>query len=116
MKRFFVRSSVNLVVLSLVACSGNVSVRGGNAVSTSAVPPGTSVQSGSAGLQANVGSGSGALFGLVIVGIMTADAVNYFRGTGRWMREPPPPAEDRKINVQDCTRPVDPSQGNLKCR
>lgn len=105
-----------LVALSLVACSGNVSVRSGNFASTTAVSPGTSVQSGSAGLQADVGSGSGALFGAVIVGIMAADAVKYYRGAGRWMRDPPPPAEDRRINVQDCTRPVDFSQGNLKCR
>ena len=31
-------------------------------------------------------------------------------------RVDPPLAEDRRINVQDCTRPVDYSRGNLSCK
>jgi hypothetical protein len=31
-------------------------------------------------------------------------------------RKVPPLAEDRKINEQDCSKPVDWSAGNLKCK
>jgi hypothetical protein len=105
-----------LAAFSLAACSGNVSVRSGNFDTITSVPPGTSAHSGSFGLQSEAGSGSGAMLGAVMVGIMAADAASYYRGTGRWMRDPPPPDEGRRINVQDCTRPIDYSLGNLKCR
>ena len=29
---------------------------------------------------------------------------------------PPAMAEDRRINEQDCTRPIDETAGNLRCR
>lgn len=29
---------------------------------------------------------------------------------------PPAMAEDRRINEQDCTQPIDETAGNLKCR
>ena len=32
-------------------------------------------------------------------------------------RDPPPElAPDRKISEQDCTRPIDPTLGNLRCK
>jgi hypothetical protein len=31
-------------------------------------------------------------------------------------RKAPPLARDRKVNEQDCRKPVDPSRGNLKCK
>jgi hypothetical protein len=31
-------------------------------------------------------------------------------------RNVPPMASDRKVHVQDCTKPVDWSAGNLKCK
>jgi hypothetical protein len=31
-------------------------------------------------------------------------------------RRAPPMDRSRKVNAQDCTKPVDPSAGNLKCK
>jgi len=31
-------------------------------------------------------------------------------------RNAPPLAEKRKVNEQDCTKPVDPQAGNLRCK
>jgi hypothetical protein len=45
---------------------------------------------------------------------MLADGMRYFSlGQGGGALEADP---RRAINVQDCTRPVDPSAGNLFCR
>lgn len=50
---------------------------------------------------------------------MAADAVHYYR-IGPDGKTPlhgaPEPDPTRKINVQDCTKPVDPDAGNLMCR
>ena len=55
----------------------------------------------------------------VVFGVMAADAVQYYSmgpdGKSPLYRAPEPdPA--RSINVQDCTKPVDYSAGNLLCR
>ena len=67
--------------------------------------------------QVSVTSGS-PLGNAIIIGVMLTDGVQYFRlgptGTTPILAPQPDPA--RAINVQDCTRPVDPSAGNLLCR
>ena len=67
--------------------------------------------------QVSVSSGS-PLGNAIIVGVMLADGVRYFRlgPTGTTPIRAPQPDPTRTINVQDCTRPVDPSAGNLLCR
>jgi hypothetical protein len=63
--------------------------------------------------QASVASGT-PLGNAIIIGIMLADGMRYFRlGESGGA-----PGDDprRAINVQDCTRPVDPGAGNLFCR
>src|SRR4051812_23115806 len=56
----------------------------------------------------------------VIVGIVAADGFRYYRVGPDGSRTPigyvPPSDPARRINVQDCTRPVDPAAGNLVCR
>jgi hypothetical protein len=56
----------------------------------------------------------------VIVGIMAADGYRYYRVEPNGSKTPigraPEPDPTRRINAQDCTRPVDPSAGNLLCR
>jgi hypothetical protein len=49
---------------------------------------------------------------------MLADGVHYYRlgPDGKTSVRAPEPDPDRKINIQDCTRPVDPNAGNLRCR
>jgi hypothetical protein len=55
----------------------------------------------------------------IIVGVSVADAVQYYSvdPDGRSAaRRAPDPDPTRKINAQDCTRPIDPDAGNLLCR
>ena len=67
--------------------------------------------------QVSVPSGS-PLGNAIIVGAMLADGVHYYRlgPDGKTSVRAPEPDPTRKINIQDCTRPVDPSAGNLLCR
>jgi hypothetical protein len=54
----------------------------------------------------------------IIIGVIAADAVHYYRGgpDGKPSVRAPEPDPTRRINVQDCTRPFDPYAGNLLCR
>ena len=66
-----------------------------------------------------VGVSSGSPLGnAIIVGVMLADGVRYYRlgPDGKTSVRAPEPDPTRKINIQDCTRPVDPNAGNLLCR
>jgi hypothetical protein len=67
--------------------------------------------------EVSVASGS-PLGNAIIVGVMLADGVRYYRlgPDGKTSVRAPEPDPTRKINVQDCTRPVDPNAGNLFCR
>lgn len=104
-------------LLLLGACSGSLALRsGGPASAPAASGTANGISSASNGVRANISSGSGPLFGLIVIGVMIADGVHYVRGTGRWTRAAPPLAEDRKINIQDCTRPIEYSAGNISCR
>ena len=71
-------------------------------------PPGSTTTS-----QVSVSSGT-PLGNAIIIGIMLADGMRYFRLDQNGGALEADPA--RPINVQDCTRPVDPSAGNLLCR
>jgi hypothetical protein len=68
-------------------------------------------------VQVNASSGS-PLGNAIIFGVMAADGVQYLRaGPDRRSQGGVPPADPtRKINVQDCTLPIDLSAGNLRCR
>ena len=70
---------------------------------------------------------SSSLAAVVIAGMFVAAAVDdarqdrpfpSFSTFSDWFRGTPPPAlaEDRKVSEQDCSRPIDPSAGNLRCR
>ena len=41
---------------------------------------------------------------------------NTGRATYRDSRSAPPLEEKRKVSEQDCTKPVDPTSGNLRCK
>jgi hypothetical protein len=46
-------------------------------------------------------------------------STHAFRGGGHGRVEPraaPPLASDRKVQEQDCTKPIDWSAGNVKCK
>jgi hypothetical protein len=85
---------------------------------------GTSVTTGSAGLQAR--SESRGLANAVIAVGLVAGAIEYsredrpFPSPAALLPENTPPipalAPDRRISEQDCTRPVDYSLGNIRCK
>ena len=74
--------------------------------------PGTAITS-----QVSVFTGS-PLGNAIIIGVVAADAVNYYRlgPDGKTQVRAPEPDPTRRINAQDCTRPIDPYAGNLLCR
>jgi len=80
------------------------------------ISSGTGGGMGSPSVSASTGSPVGTA---IVVGVMAADAVHYYRmgPDGKTpMYGAPDPDPSRKINVQDCTKPVDFSAGNLLCR
>ena len=72
---------------------------------------------GTATSRVSMASGS-PLGNAIIVGVMLADGVHYYLlgPDGKTSVRAPEPDPARKINIQDCTRPVDPDAGNLLCR
>lgn len=113
-----------LLVLLLAGCSHtSIDAR---VQTSSGIPPtaGTSVRSGQVGVHFQ----SSALAAVIISGMFIAAAVeearnprpfpsfstftDWFRGT------PPAPAldSDRRVSEQDCSRPVDVTQGNIRCK
>ena len=75
------------------------------------------VESPAGSAQVSVSSGT-PIGNAILIGIMAADAVETYRSSpeGANARRAPPPDPTRKINVQDCTQPIDFLAGNLRCR
>jgi hypothetical protein len=95
------------LLLALVLASGCAHTQ-------TAVSAGTGAGSATTGVSGSIsvqGHGN-SLAALIFAGMFLAAAMTY--------REPPasPPELDagRRINEQDCTKPIDESAGNLKCR
>src|SRR6266540_4090846 len=67
--------------------------------------------------QVSVSTGS-PLGNAILIGVVLADGVHYLRlgPDGNAPVRAPEPDPTRRINAQDCTRPVDPYAGNLLCR
>jgi len=97
---------MRLVALLLVAA-----LITGCAHTHSSVNAGTGTSTTVGGSVSVQGHGN-SLAALIFAGMFLAAALTY--------REPPafPPELDasRRINEQDCTKPIDESAGNLKCR
>ena len=64
------------------------------------------------------GCTASAAFGVTLVALGAYQASE----SGGWdvkdaePRRPPPMAPDRKVNVVDCTQPIDYSLGNIRCK
>jgi hypothetical protein len=84
----------------------------------------TQVYAGAASPQAGVqvhiegGRSLAALFGLSILaaGIYEAERNPFLTVSGNRPDDAPPLAPDRKISEQDCTKPLDYSLGNIRCK
>src|SRR5205807_8490985 len=90
----------------IAGCShGQLQFNGGTASTTSG---GTAISSSSAGLSVQAsGTTAAALIGLGIAG-----AVIYRSEARGWVPELTPA---RRVNEQDCTRPIEDISANLKC-
>jgi hypothetical protein len=95
-----------IVAVALAGCAVRYSAR-----ERASGPSSTTVS------QVSVASGS-PLGDAIIVGVMLADGVRYYRlgPDGKTSVRAPEPDPTRKINIQDCTRPFDSNAGNLLCR
>ena len=80
-----------------------------NTSSPTTATSGTSVSGGSVNLQTN----SGALAALLIMGMFIAAAADDIRAP---QSQPQPMDPQRKVVEQDCTKPIDPALGNLRCK
>jgi hypothetical protein len=84
----------------------------------------TQVHAGAASPQGGVqvhiegGRSLAALFGLSILaaGIYEAERNPFLTVSGNRPDDAPPLAPDRKISEQDCTKPLDYSLGNIRCK
>jgi hypothetical protein len=112
---------------ALAAGCSHVQVNASSATSSGAAAApssGTSVTSRSTGVQASSGS-RGLANAIIAVGVV-AGAIEYSREDHPFPspsglispRTAPAPAlaPDRRISEQDCTRPIDLSSGNLRCK
>jgi hypothetical protein len=110
MPRVLFNCAIAAFALLLSGCAINYSARSG--------ADGTAVSQRSAA-QVSVSTGS-PLGAAILIGIMLADGFHYYLlapdGTKTPVYSAPEPDPTRKINAQDCTRPVDPGAGNLFCR
>jgi hypothetical protein len=93
-----------LSFLLLAGCSSNTAWK----ASFGQPPPGPNVQ-------VQTSSDLAAAFGLVLIagGLYAA----YSDEGGFWYsRRPPEMAPDRRVSEQDCTKPLDLTQGNIRCK
>ena len=105
------RLSAIFLVLLAGCVHSQISANTNTSVPVRAVPPGTTVTSGAVGLQAQ---GGGAVAAAVIItGIAISAAAS---GTASGTPATPALHPDRLVSEQDCTKPIDLSAGNLRCR
>ena len=95
------------ICILIAGCShGQLQFNGGAASTTSG---GTAISSSSAGLNVQASGASAA----ALIGLGIAGAVIYrSEASGR----APELAPVRRVNEQDCTRPIEDISANLKCR
>jgi hypothetical protein len=80
------------------------------------LPPPASANVASATITTSTGPWLGTA---MVVGIVAAETYNYYSVDQNGMKTPvlaPDPDPTRRINVQDCTKPIEPRAGNLMCR
>jgi hypothetical protein len=92
----------------LAGCSAQTQVQYG-AGSVGAVPPGTSMTQSAVQLNVQGGSAAVALIGLGVIATGMYDMERY-------RSQPAELSPTRLISEQDCTKPIDWTRGNLKCR
>lgn len=94
-----------VAVVLLAGCASHV---------RSTVDVGSATSQGGVHAHIEGGRGLAALLGLSILaaGIVESERVRYTDEA----RDPPPMAEDRRVSEQDCTKPIDYTLGNIRCK
>ncbi len=76
-------------------------------------------QGSNPGASISISSGDRIVTGILVV-VMLAEGLRYFvrgdDGTMTPVNYVPEPDPSRKVSEQDCSRPIDPERGNLRCR
>jgi hypothetical protein len=93
--------------LLLAGCSSNTAWK----ASAGTPAPGASVH-----VHAHSSSDLATLFGLTIFAAAAYEAARGGLGYADDGRHPPEMAPDRRISEQDCTKPLDYSLGNIRCK
>ena len=105
------RNAAVLFGLLLSGCHGAVGYQWG-------AMPGAATQT--AAVDMRVGVSSDGVLGAILIGILVADGIRYYWRLPDGPRRPyygtPEADPARLINVQDCTRPINPTAGNLMCQ
>jgi len=118
------RSVLICVLIGLLTgCYGRINAGAGTG-SVRSVSVGSAVTTSQVQLSTDTRLGA-----VLIIGVMLADGIRYFRvapdGSRTLLDRPPLPGSDGgaigdalapRVSVQDCTRPIDPQAGNLVCR
>ena len=103
------RLAIVLICAILAACS-SVSV---NVTQSASTAPATS----SSYIATQSVAASLLIAGLLAAAWYGGDGVNYAYGAHpRWDIWAPPLDETRRVNAQDCTRPIENPTANLRCR
>ena len=105
------KHSVLLVSLALAGCHASYGYQWG-------MPADSHSQAMAVGMKVTVPADSVA--GAILIGVVLADGARYYLRLPDGTRMPyygvPDPDPARRINAQDCTRPIDLEAGNLMCR
>ena len=115
------------LILALAGCaSTSVQVSSGNTGADS-LPGRAAVVAGGTGLYVSGHVRGNSLAAVVLAGLLLGAAYDDYKSDRPfpslsvftdWLRPPPPPTLDpgRHITEQDCTKPVDLTRGNLRCK
>ena len=109
--------AAGLLLAALTACTHSLINIDTSSTRVSSVSPGMSVST--AGIRASTESRLGAA---IIVVVMLADGLRYFRLEPDGTRTPVDATTaqrlgvQRQVSIQDCTQPMDLTAGNLICR
>jgi hypothetical protein len=114
-----------LLAAMLAGCSAHTSLRIGSGATS--IAPGTSVTSSAAGVSVQSTSTAGALLAIGVLAAATygSESGDYgirYRANPFLALEPntpraaPPLDGSRRVNEQDCTRPIADASANLRCR
>lgn len=105
------KRAVAVICVALGGCHASVGYQWG-------MPSGSHTQTSVVDLR--VGGEVNSTLGAILIGILVADGVRYYWRLPDGSRRPyygTPEADlARSVNVQDCTRPVNPAAGNLMCQ